>query len=58
MTTRVEHMLALKAAWENAPAGPQREAALKNYEAAKKANASRSDLQARHHLGAAAVAVK
>ena len=36
MTTRVEHMLALKAAWEKAQAGPQREAALKNYEAAQK----------------------
>jgi hypothetical protein len=54
MTTRVEHMLALKAAWEKAQAGPQREAALKNYEAAQKANATRSDLQARRHLGAAA----
>ena len=36
MTTRVEHMLALKAAWEKAQAGPPTEAALKNYEAAPK----------------------
>ena len=58
MTTRVEQMLALKAAWEKAQAGPQRKAALQNYEAAQKANATRSDIQARRHLGAADAAVK
>ena len=56
MTTRVEQMLAWKAAWEKAQAGPQRKAALQNYEAAQKA--TRSDIQARRHLGAADAAVK
>jgi hypothetical protein len=55
MTTRVEHMKALKAAWEEAQAGPRREAALENYEAAQKANATRSDMQARRYLRAAAL---
>ena len=53
MTTRAKHMKALKAAWEGAPPGPRKKAALKNYEAAQRANATKSDMQARRYLRAA-----
>jgi len=33
MTTRAEHMKALKAAWKAAPPGPEKKAALENYAA-------------------------
>ena len=58
MTTRLQHMKALKAPWEAAPAGRQKEGALKNYEAAQKANATRIDRQAKCYLHAAAAAFK
>ena len=58
MQTRVEHMKALKAAWERAPMGPQKEAALTNYEAAQNSNIARMEKAAMDYLRKAEAALR
>lgn len=58
MKTRVEHMKALKAAWERSPEGPQKDAALKSYEAAIKSNIARIEKAAMDHLHRTEAALK
>lgn len=50
MKSHVEHMKALKATWERAPTGPNKNAALKNYEAALKTSIARIERAAIIHL--------
>ena len=45
-----EKMTSVKAAWDKAPAGPTKDAALKHYEAAKK---TKNDAEANKELDAA-----
>ncbi len=58
MKTRLEHMKALKAEWEQAPTGPQKVAALANYEAAQESNIARIEKAAMHHLRKAEAALR
>ncbi len=58
MKTRLEHMKALKAAWERAPTGPQKDAALTSYEAAKESNIARIERAAMDHLRKAEAALR
>lgn len=46
-------MTAVKAAWDKAPAGPQKDAALKHYEAAEKAHTAKNDAETNNELDAA-----
>lgn len=48
-----EKMTSVKAAWDKAPAGPTKDAALKHYEAAEKANTAKNDAEANKELNAA-----
>jgi hypothetical protein len=48
-----EKMTSMKAAWDKAPAGPKKDAALKHYEAAEKANTAKNDAEANKELDAA-----
>ncbi|NCF79120.1 MAG: hypothetical protein GWP34_04370 [Alphaproteobacteria bacterium] len=48
-----EKMTSVKAAWDKAPAGPKKDAALKHYEAAEKANTAKNDAEANKELNAA-----
>ncbi len=48
-----EKMTSVKAAWDKAPAGPKKDAALKHYEAAEKANTAKNDAKANKELNAA-----
>lgn len=58
MTTRAEHMQALKTAWEMAPSGAQKEAALRDYQAAQKTNLARTKKAAADYLSKAVDALK
>lgn len=58
MKTRVQQMKALKVTWERAPEGPQKDAALKSYEAAKARNVARIEKAAMTHLLKADAALK
>ncbi|MEM7530377.1 MAG: hypothetical protein AAF416_22510 [Pseudomonadota bacterium] len=48
-----EKMTEVKAAWDKAPAGPKKDAALKHYEAAKKAHDAKNDGETNKELDAA-----
>ncbi len=48
-----EKMKSVKAAWDNAPTGPKKEAALKHYEAAEKAHSAKDDVETNRELDAA-----
>jgi hypothetical protein len=48
-----EKMISVKAAWDEAPAGPKKDAALKHYEAAEKANTAKNDAETNKELDAA-----
>jgi hypothetical protein len=50
MTTRVHYMAVLKAAWERAPAGPEKLAALIKYEGAQQPDIGRIEKAATVHL--------
>ena len=50
MTTRVEQMKKLKAAWERAPTDSLKNSALQNYEAAQKSNVARMERAAIAYL--------
>lgn len=46
-------MTSVKAAWDKAPAGPKKDAALKHYKAAEKANTVKNDAETNRELDAA-----
>lgn len=48
-----EKMKSVKAAWDKAPAGPKKDAALKHYQAAEKANNAKNDVETNKELDAA-----
>lgn len=48
-----EKMTSVKAAWDKAPSGPEKDAALKHYEAAEKANTAKNDAETNKELDAA-----
>jgi len=52
-----ERMKTVKAAWDKAPAGPKKDAALKHYRAAEKANSEKHDGDCNRELDAAARAL-
>ena len=51
--TIAEHMKTVKAAWDKAPAGAKKDAALKHYQAAEKAHTAKHDAEATKELDAA-----
>jgi hypothetical protein len=53
MTSTADKMKAVKAAWDKAPAGPKKEAALKHYQAAEKAHTGNNDAECTRELAAA-----
>jgi hypothetical protein len=55
--TVAEHMKTVKAAWDKAPAGAKKDAALKHYQAAEKAHTAKHDADATKELDAAAHAL-
>jgi hypothetical protein len=50
MITRANYLTVLKAAWERAPAGPEKLAALLKYEGAQQSNIARVEKSATIHL--------
>jgi hypothetical protein len=42
-TKTAEKMKSVKAAWDKAPSGPKKDAALKHYQAAEKAHTAKND---------------
>jgi hypothetical protein len=44
-TKTAEKMKSVKAAWDKAPSGPKKDAALKHYQAAEKAHAAKNDAE-------------
>jgi hypothetical protein len=48
-----EKMTSVKAAWDKAPTGPKKDAALKHYQAAEKANTAKNDAETNKELDAA-----
>jgi hypothetical protein len=52
-----EKMKSVKAAWDKAPAGPKKDAALKHYQSAEKAMAAKHDGECRRELDAATSAL-
>jgi hypothetical protein len=48
-----EKMKSVKAAWDKAPAGPKKDAALKHYQAAEKAQTEKNDAETIKELDAA-----
>ena len=48
-----EKMKSVKAAWDKAPAGPKKDAALKHYQAAEKAHTAKNDAETNKELDAA-----
>jgi hypothetical protein len=48
-----DKMKSVKAAWDKAPAGPKKEAALKHYQAAQKAQNAKNDSECIRELDAA-----
>ena len=52
-TKTAEKMTSVKAAWDKAPAGPKKDAALKHYQAAEKASTAKNDADINKELDAA-----
>jgi hypothetical protein len=48
-----DKLKAVKAAWDKAPAGPKKDAALKHYQAAEKAQTAKNDIECNRELAAA-----
>ena len=48
-----EKMTSVKAAWDKAPTGPKKDAALKHYQAAEKANTAKDEAETNKELDAA-----
>jgi hypothetical protein len=57
MTNAAAKMKTVKAAWDKAPAGPKKDAALKHYQAAEKAMAANHDGDCSRELDAATKAL-
>jgi hypothetical protein len=53
MTAANEQMKTVKAAWDKAPAGPKKDASLKHYQAAEKAQTAKNDVECIKELNAA-----
>ena len=53
MTAANEQMNTVKAAWDKAPAGPKKDASLKHYQAAEKAQTAKNDVECIKELNAA-----
>jgi hypothetical protein len=53
MTSTADKMKTVKAAWDKAPAGPKKDAALKHYQAAEKAQTAKNDSECNRELEAA-----
>jgi len=51
--TLSDRMKTVKAAWDKAPAGPKKDAALKHYQAAEKAQTAKNDAECIRELDAA-----
>ncbi len=58
MTTRVEHMKALKAAWKRAPTGPEKDIAFERFESAQRSNVAKMAKAAMAYLHKAEAALK
>jgi len=56
-TSAADKMKSVKAAWDKAPAGPKKDAALKHYQAAEKSNTAKNETETTRHLDAAAHAL-
>ncbi|RYH06759.1 hypothetical protein [Tropicimonas sp. IMCC6043] len=52
-----EKIASVKATWDKAPAGPKKDAALKHYQAAEKANTAKNDAETNKELDAASHAL-
>lgn len=52
-TATAEQMKTVKSAWDAAPAGPKKDASLKHYQAAEKAQTAKNDAECIRHLDAA-----
>ena len=52
-TKTVEKMRSVRAAWDKAPSGPKKDAALKHYQAAEKAHKAKNDVETNRELDAA-----
>lgn len=52
-----ERMKSVKAAWDKAPAGPKKDAALKHYQAAEKAHSAQQEAECARELNAATQAL-
>jgi hypothetical protein len=52
-TNVADKMKTVKAAWDKAPAGPKKDAALKHYQAAEKAHTAKNDADTHKSLDAA-----
>ncbi len=48
-----EKMKSVKAAWDKAPSGPKKDAALKHYQAAEKAHTAKNEAETKKALDAA-----
>ena len=53
VTTTTDKMKTVKAAWDKAPAGPMKDAALTHYQAAEKAQTAKNDADCIKSLDAA-----
>ncbi len=51
--TTADKMKTVKAAWDKAPSGAKKDAALKHYQAAEKANTAKNDAETNKELDAA-----
>lgn len=56
-TRTADKMKSVKATWDKAPAGPKKDAALKHYQAAEKAQTAKNDAETNKELDAAAHAL-
>lgn len=52
-TKTADKMTSVKAAWDKAPSGPKKDAALKHYQAAEKAHTAKNDAETNKELDAA-----
>ncbi|MDE4142616.1 hypothetical protein [Phaeobacter gallaeciensis] len=52
-TQTAEKMKSVKAAWDKAPSGPKKDAALRHYQAAEKAHTANNEAETNKELNAA-----
>ena len=56
-TNTADKMKTVKAAWDKAPAGPKKDAALTHYQAAEKSHTAKNDAETMKSLDAASAAL-